>query len=130
METSPMSRAWPVRLICLALASAPAAAQTGAPLNLGPPPAPASKAITKQAPTTTNKPAMDPATAVSKANAYFNANLTMVADFVQLSEGNGYTLLSVNADGAGSDFVGVALLEGVDSLLLNDLLAHGNLLLA
>lgn len=73
------------RLTCLAFCiAAPALAQTGAPMNLGPPTAPASKAISKQAPTPAPK-AMDPATAVGKANAYFNTNLTMVADFVQLS---------------------------------------------
>ena len=66
----------------LVLGSA-AMAQTGAPLNLVPQ-APASQAISKQAPSAAKKPSMDQATAVAKANAWFNANLTMVADFVQL----------------------------------------------
>lgn len=75
-----------VRLTFLALCvAAPAAAQTGAPMNLAPPSAPASKAITKQAPGSAPKSVIDPASAVSKANAFFNANLTMVAEFVQLS---------------------------------------------
>jgi outer membrane lipoprotein-sorting protein len=75
-----------VRLTCLALfVSAPALAQTGAPMNLAPPSAAASKAISKQAPGPAPKTTMDPATAVAKANAFFNANLTMVAEFVQLS---------------------------------------------
>lgn len=59
-----------------------ALAQNGAPLNLVPQ-APASQAISKQAPPA-KKPSMDQATAIAKANAWFNANLTMVADFVQL----------------------------------------------
>lgn len=59
-----------------------ALAQGGAPLNLVPQ-APASQAISKQAPAG-GKASMDQATAIAKANAWFNANLTMVADFVQL----------------------------------------------
>jgi len=59
-----------------------ALAQGGAPLNLVPQ-APASQAISKQAPAAA-KPSMDAPTAIAKANQWFNANLTMVADFVQL----------------------------------------------
>ncbi len=59
-----------------------ALAQGGAPLNLVPQ-APASQAISKQAPVS-GKPTMDAPTAIAKANQWFNANLTMVADFVQL----------------------------------------------
>jgi outer membrane lipoprotein-sorting protein len=59
-------------------------AQPSAPMNLAPPSAPASKAISKQAPGPATKTPMDSATAISKANAYFNANLTMIADFIQL----------------------------------------------
>ena len=59
-----------------------ALAQGGAPLNLVPQ-APASQAISKQAPAAA-KPSMDAQTAIAKANQWFNANLTMVADFVQL----------------------------------------------
>jgi outer membrane lipoprotein-sorting protein len=68
-------------LLGLALARS-AFAQGNAPLNLVPQ-APASQAITRQAPTT-GKPSLDATTAVSRANAWFNANLFMVADFVQL----------------------------------------------
>lgn len=57
-------------------------AQGNAPFNLVPQ-APASQAITKQAPTP-GKPSLDATTAVSRANAWFNANLIMVADFVQM----------------------------------------------
>ncbi len=64
--------------------AAPLLAQNGAPMNLVPQNAPASQAISKQA-KTIDKPAMDAATAIAKANAWFNANLNMVADFVQLS---------------------------------------------
>jgi outer membrane lipoprotein-sorting protein len=68
-------------LLSLILAGT-ALAQGGTPLNLVPQ-APASQAISKQAPAA-GKPAMDAPTAVAKANQWFNANLTMVADFVQL----------------------------------------------
>lgn len=68
-------------LLSLGLAGA-ALAQGGAPLNLVPQ-APASQAISKQAPVS-GKPTMDAPTAIAKANQWFNANLTMVADFVQL----------------------------------------------
>ncbi|MDB5597755.1 MAG: outer rane lipoprotein carrier protein LolA [Hyphomicrobiales bacterium] len=76
-----MSRIWPFLGLCLGLAAGSAAmAQTsGAPMNLGA--TGASKAISRQAPAKTG---MDSATAIQKANAYFNANATMVADFVQL----------------------------------------------
>ncbi|MDB5643998.1 MAG: outer rane lipoprotein carrier protein LolA [Hyphomicrobiales bacterium] len=82
-----MSSARLVSLTCLALsiAASQACAQAAAPMNLAPPSGAASKAITKQAPGAAAKPSIDPATAVTKANAYFNSNLTMVADFVQLS---------------------------------------------
>jgi len=62
--------------------SGTALAQSNAPLNLVPQ-APASQAISKQAPVS-GKPTMDAPTAIAKANQWFNANLTMVADFVQL----------------------------------------------
>jgi outer membrane lipoprotein-sorting protein len=74
----------PAPYICfLSLGLAQSAlAQGNAPLNLVPQ-APASQTISKQAPVA-GKPSMDAATAVSKANTWFNANLSMVADFVQL----------------------------------------------
>ncbi len=68
-------------LFSLVLAG-PVLAQGSAPLNLVPQ-APASQAISKQAPAA-GKPAMEAQTAIAKANQWFNANLTMVADFVQL----------------------------------------------
>jgi outer membrane lipoprotein-sorting protein len=75
-----------VSLTCLALAlSGHAFGQSSAPMNLAPPGAPASKAISKQAPGAAAQASMDAVTAVAKANSYFNSNLTMVADFVQLS---------------------------------------------
>jgi hypothetical protein len=55
---------------------------------------------------------------------------TPVSAFVRLAESGGSTLVSLNADGAGTDFVNVATLQGVTGLLLNDLLAQGNLILA
>lgn len=79
-----MSRTWTLFGLCLSLAAGatgPVAAQTpGAPMNIAPA-APASKAIARQAPT---RPGMSAAAAVQRANAYFNANATMVANFVQL----------------------------------------------
>ncbi|MDB5651469.1 MAG: outer rane lipoprotein carrier protein LolA [Hyphomicrobiales bacterium] len=76
-----MSRIWPLLGLCLAFApvNAAMAQSPGAPLNLGP--SSASKAISRQAPA---KNGIDAATAIQKANAYFNSNATMVADFVQL----------------------------------------------
>ncbi len=75
-----------VSLICLTLAlSGEAVAQSAAPTKLAPPAAPASKAISKQAPGAAVQTNMDPATSIARANSYFNSHLTMVADFVQLS---------------------------------------------
>ena len=73
-----MLRFAPAFGLCIGLVTS-AAAQTGAPLNLGP--APASSAIARQAP---GRTAMDPATVVQKANSFFNSNANLVADFVQL----------------------------------------------
>ncbi|MBI3057537.1 MAG: type I secretion C-terminal target domain-containing protein [Betaproteobacteria bacterium] len=53
-----------------------------------------------------------------------------LSDFVQLVEGGGNTMVNVNADGIGSDFVSLATLEGVTGALLNDLLAQGNLIVS
>ncbi len=50
--------------------------------------------------------------------------------FIQLEAAGGSTTVKVNADGAGSDFVALATLQGQTGLLLNDLLANGNLIVA
>ncbi len=68
----------------LLLGAAPILAQGNGPLNLVPPVGPASQAIARQAPAS-EKASIDQGTAIAKANAYFNSNLTMIADFVQLS---------------------------------------------
>jgi serralysin len=52
------------------------------------------------------------------------------ASFIQLNQSGGNTTVSVNADGIGSDFADLAMLSGVTGLLLNDLLAQGNLAVA
>lgn len=77
-------RLLPLSTACLLsfILAAPAQAQGSAPLNLVPQ-APASQAISKQAPAA-GKPVMEAPTAIAKANQWFNANLTIVADFVQL----------------------------------------------
>jgi hypothetical protein len=82
---SMIRRLLPASTACLfsLVLAGPVLAQGSAPLNLVPQ-APASQAISKQAPATAGKPAMDAPTAIAKANQWFNANLTMVADFVQL----------------------------------------------
>ena len=59
-------------------------AQGAPPLNLVPSTGAADRAISRQAPAQTTKTPMDAATAITRANAYFNTNLTMVADFIQL----------------------------------------------
>ncbi|MGH8689963.1 MAG: VCBS domain-containing protein [Burkholderiales bacterium] len=57
-----------------------------------------------------------------------SATSSNIDSFVQLQESGGGTTVLVNADGAGSDFVPLASLHGVTGLLLQDLLANGNLL--
>jgi VCBS repeat-containing protein len=53
------------------------------------------------------------------------------SNFVQLAAAGSDTVVSVNADGIGSDFVSMAMLQNVAlSGSLNDLIANGNLLLA
>jgi outer membrane lipoprotein-sorting protein len=59
-------------------------AQGAPPLNLVPSTGAADRAISRQAPAQATKQPMDAATAITRANAYFNTNLTMVADFIQL----------------------------------------------
>jgi Ca2+-binding RTX toxin-like protein len=58
----------------------------------------------------------------------YNAQSSVVSNFVHLVESGGSTTVQVNADGAGTDFVPVATLSGVTGLLLNDLLANHNLI--
>lgn len=60
----------------------------------------------------------------------FTKGSSVVEDFVRLS-GTADTTLSVNADGAGNDFVSLATLQNVamTNNLLNDMLANGNLLM-
>ncbi|MGZ8201819.1 MAG: M10 family metallopeptidase C-terminal domain-containing protein, partial [Burkholderiales bacterium] len=50
-----------------------------------------------------------------------------LADFVRLAESGGNATVSVNADGAGSDFAPLAVLQGLTGILLADLAANGNL---
>jgi len=52
------------------------------------------------------------------------------SNFVRFLDVNGTSQLQINQDGIGSDFISVATLQGVSGLLLNDLLANGNLVLA
>lgn len=77
-----MSRFWTIALAAMSLSLPLEAAAQNAPMNLAPPGA-AGKAIARQA-QPARPAAIDPATAVAKANAYFNANTSMMADFVQL----------------------------------------------
>ena len=50
--------------------------------------------------------------------------------FVQLQAAGGNTTVLVNADGAGSDFVALATLQGRTGLTVSGLLADGNLLVS
>ena len=49
-------------------------------------------------------------------------------DYVRLSEEGAGTMVSVNADGIGSDFVNLALLQGLGGFFLSNLLVEGNLI--
>jgi hypothetical protein len=55
-----------------------------------------------------------------------------IGDFVRLEESGGNTTVWVDADGsaAAADFAALATLQGVTELLLNDLLANGNLVVS
>ncbi|TAL27675.1 MAG: type I secretion C-terminal target domain-containing protein, partial [Alphaproteobacteria bacterium] len=55
-----------------------------------------------------------------------------ISDFVHLTEANGSTVLSVDADGAlnGARFVALATLTGVTGLDVNTMLANENLEIA
>jgi probable HAF family extracellular repeat protein len=50
--------------------------------------------------------------------------------FIGLQEAGGSTTVLVNTDGAGTDFVPLATLQGQTGLLLNDLLANNNLIVS
>ena len=50
-----------------------------------------------------------------------------VSDFVRLTRSGGDTMVAVDVDGIGGNFVDLVLLQGATGLLLNDLLAQGNL---
>jgi Ca2+-binding RTX toxin-like protein len=58
------------------------------------------------------------------------AGVSNAGSFVHLAESGGNTTFSVNADGIGSDFVDFSVLQGATGLLLDDMLANGNLVLA
>ncbi|MGZ8154849.1 MAG: type I secretion C-terminal target domain-containing protein, partial [Burkholderiales bacterium] len=53
-----------------------------------------------------------------------------LADFVRLTESGGNTIVSIDADGTGGDFVALTTLQAVTGLLVADLHAQGNLLVA
>ncbi len=57
----------------------------------------------------------------------YDAAMDAIADFVRLTQSGGNTLLEVNADGAGTDFIAVAMLENVSGLDLGRMVAQGNL---
>ena len=69
----------------LAASAGPALAQ-GAPMDLRPGGAAASKAINKVTPPP-KVTSQDGAAAIQRANAWFNANATMVGDFIQIGPG-------------------------------------------
>jgi len=52
------------------------------------------------------------------------------ANFIQLVESGGHTVVRVNQDGVGTDFVPLATLQGVTGAVLTDMLSQGNLILS
>lgn len=64
--------------------------------------------------------------------AGYNPSTSSLADFVRLDQSGGNSVVSVDADGPanGSNFVPLATLQGVSGLLLEDLVASGNVLLS
>jgi Ca2+-binding RTX toxin-like protein len=60
----------------------------------------------------------------------FNPGTSNVSNFVKLQQSGGNTIVSVNADGIGTDFVAMATLLTVTGLVLNDMAAQGNLVLS
>jgi Ca2+-binding RTX toxin-like protein len=59
----------------------------------------------------------------------YDQGVSIPSSFVNLALSGGNTTVNVNADGIGGDFVNFTTLQGVSGLLLNDMLAQGNLLL-
>ncbi|HSQ03942.1 MAG TPA: type I secretion C-terminal target domain-containing protein, partial [Burkholderiales bacterium] len=53
-----------------------------------------------------------------------------INSFVNLRASGADAVVSVNADGIGTDFTILAVLQGQAGLLLNDLLANGNLVVS
>jgi hypothetical protein len=60
----------------------------------------------------------------------YQPGISNPANFVQLQESAGNTTVLLNNDGVGNDAVALVNLQGVSGLLLNDLLANNNLVLA
>jgi Ca2+-binding RTX toxin-like protein len=60
----------------------------------------------------------------------FGTGTSNPSDFVRLTENGGSTTLAVDPNGTGNNYVDLAVLQGNVGLLLNDLIANGNLLLA
>ena len=62
----------------------------------------------------------------------YNPSTSVLADFVQLSDSGGNTIVSVDADGAGGSDSSSQLvtLQGLTGLLLNDLITNGNLVVS
>jgi serralysin len=59
----------------------------------------------------------------------YDQGSSAASSFVNLAQSGGNTIVSVNADGIGGDFVHLATLQDLTGALLNDMLAQGNLLL-
>lgn len=62
----------------------------------------------------------------------YTEGVDVISDFVQLTEAGGNTTIAVDADGAagGSNFVNVAVIDGVTGLDLNTMVADGSLIVA
>lgn len=60
----------------------------------------------------------------------FNSGTDLITDFVQLTESGGNTTLAVDVDGTanGTNFVDIALIDGVTGLDVNTMLADGSLI--
>ncbi|HEX2825286.1 MAG TPA: type I secretion C-terminal target domain-containing protein, partial [Burkholderiales bacterium] len=60
----------------------------------------------------------------------YHSGTSNISDFVRLTQSGGNTTVAVNADGVGADFVNLAVLQNTTGLLLNDMLAQGNLIVS
>jgi Ca2+-binding RTX toxin-like protein len=58
----------------------------------------------------------------------YHPGSSALSQFVRLSQHDGSTFVSVNADGVGNDFVVLVMLQGVTGVTLNALVTDGNLL--